>query len=101
MYKTMTTLRLHAAISSAIAMLLLTGCRVGPKYQMPPATAQAPPVSYKESPTQFADSDGWKVAQPQDAMLHGKWWGIYNDPGLNALEDRLNTKIRTVRQFFG
>src|SRR5260370_19714709 len=100
MYKTMTTLRLHAAISSAIAILLLTGCRVGPKYQVPPATAQAPPVSYKESPTQFADTDGWKVAQPQDAMLHVRWWEIYNDPELNALEDQLNINNQNIKQFF-
>jgi len=100
MYKIMTTLRLHAAISSAIAMLLLTGCRVGPKYQVPPATAQAPPVSYKESPTQFPDNDGWKVAQPQDAMLHGKWWEIYNDPELNALEGQLNINNQNIKQFF-
>ncbi len=96
----MTTLRVHVAISSAIAMLLLTGCRVGPKYQMPPATAQAPPVSYKESPTQFTDTDGWKVAQPQDAMLHGRWWEIYNDPELNALEDQLNINNQNIKQFF-
>jgi len=96
----MTTLRVHAAISSAIAILLLTGCRVGPKYQMPPATAQAPPVSYKESPTQFPDTDGWKVAQPQDAMLHGKWWEIYNDAELNALEDQLNISNQNIKQFF-
>ena len=77
----MTTLRTKAAIYPAIAAaLLLAGCRVGPKYHTPPATAQAPPISYKESPTQFKDTDGWKVAQPQDAMLHGKWWEIYNDP---------------------
>src|ERR1700758_405343 len=96
----MTTLRVHVAITSALAILLLTGCRVGPKYQVPPATAQAPPVSYKESPTQFADTDGWKVAQPQDAMLHGKWWEIYNDPELNALEDQLNINNQNIKQSF-
>src|ERR1700758_945684 len=96
----MTTLRVHVAITSALAILLLTGCRVGPKYQVPPATAQAPPVSYKESPTQFPDSDGWKVAQPQDAMLRGKWWEIYNDPELNALEDQLNINNQNIKEFF-
>ena len=65
-----------------------------------PATAQAPPATYKESPTQFQDADGWKVAQPQDAMLRGKWWEIYNDPELNALEDRLNIDNQNIKQFF-
>ena len=64
------------------------------------ATATAPPAAYKESPTQFQDTDGWKVAQPQDAMLHGKWWEIYNDPELNALEEKLNIDNQNIKQFF-
>jgi NodT family efflux transporter outer membrane factor (OMF) lipoprotein len=73
---------------------------VGPKYHVPPATATAPPPAYKESPTQFQDTDGWKVAQPQDAMLHGKWWEIYNDPELNTLEDKLNIDNQNIKEFF-
>ena len=90
------------AAGPAITMLLLTGCMVGPKYHAPSpsASATAPPATYKESPTQFQDTDGWKVAQPQDAMLHGKWWEIYNDPELNALEDKLNIDNQNIRQFF-
>jgi NodT family efflux transporter outer membrane factor (OMF) lipoprotein len=100
MSKTMTSLNLKAAIAPALTTLLLTGCMVGPKYHTPAATMQAPPAAYKESPTQFPESDGWKVAQPQDAMLHGKWWEIYNDPELNALEDRLNIDNQNIKQFF-
>jgi NodT family efflux transporter outer membrane factor (OMF) lipoprotein len=97
----MTILRLKTAIYPAIAAaVLLTGCRVGPKYHTPPATAQAPPISYKESPTQFKDTDGWKVASPQDAMLHGKWWEIYNDPELNALEDQVNINNQNIKLYF-
>src|ERR1700723_1668914 len=100
MYKLMINFRLKAALCSAIPALFLTGCLVGPKYHVPPATAQAPPVAYKESPTQFQDTDGWKVALPQDAMLHGKWWEIYGDPELNALEDQLNINNQNIRQSF-
>src|ERR1700733_9835858 len=100
MYKLMINFRLKAALCSAIPALFLTGCLVGPKYHVPPATAQAPPVAYKESPTQFQDTDGWKVALPQDAMLRGKWWEIYNDPELNALEDQLNINNQNIKQFF-
>jgi NodT family efflux transporter outer membrane factor (OMF) lipoprotein len=94
--------RIKFAAGPAITMLLLTGCMVGPKYHAPSpsATATAPPAAYKESPTQFQDTDGWKVAQPQDAMLHGKWWEIYNDPELNALEEKLNIDNQNIRQFF-
>jgi NodT family efflux transporter outer membrane factor (OMF) lipoprotein len=100
MSKLMINLRLKFALCPAIATLLLTGCMVGPKYHAPSATATAPPATYKESPTQFQDTDGWKVAQPQDAMLHGKWWEIYSDPELNALEDQLNINNQNIKQFF-
>ncbi len=100
--KTMIDPRLKFAVCTAITTLLLTGCMVGPKYQAPApsANATAPPVTYKESPTQFQETDGWKVAQPQDAMLHGKWWEIYNDPELNALEEKLAIDNQNIRQFF-
>jgi NodT family efflux transporter outer membrane factor (OMF) lipoprotein len=97
----MIALRHHAAIASALAATLLAGCRVGPRYQQPPALAQAPPpAAYKESPANFPGSDGWKVAQPQDAMLHGKWWEIYSDPELNALEEKLDIDNQTIKQSF-
>jgi len=95
-----TTFRHTLQIVGATAAVLLAGCRVGPKYQLPPATAQAPPATYKESPTQFPVADGWKVAQPGDAMLRGKWWEIYNDSELNTLEDQLNINNQTIKQFF-
>jgi NodT family efflux transporter outer membrane factor (OMF) lipoprotein len=97
----MTSFRHHAAIVSGLAVVLLSGCRVGPKYQQPPAMAQAPPATYKESPTQFpARTDGWKVAQPQDAMLHGKWWEIYSDPELNTLEEKLSIDNQSIKVSF-
>src|SRR5450631_756360 len=100
MFKPMNRVHLQAAMTSALVALLLTGCRVGPKYNRPPALAQAPPTAYKESPAQFPSTDGWKVAQPQDAMLHGKWWEIFGDPELNALEDRLSIDNQTIKQSF-
>jgi NodT family efflux transporter outer membrane factor (OMF) lipoprotein len=93
-------IRIRVGVVSLLGTLLLTGCRVGPKYVRPPALAQAPPATYKESPANFPVSDGWKVAQPQDAMLHGKWWEIYNDPELNALEEKLNIDNQTIKQYF-
>lgn len=92
-------LRLQTAIA-ILATLSLAGCRVGPHYQRPPALAQAPPAAYKESPANFPDQTAWKVAQPQDAMLHGKWWEIYNDTELNALEEKLNIDNQTIKQAF-
>jgi NodT family efflux transporter outer membrane factor (OMF) lipoprotein len=83
----------------AIAALcvMLAGCNVGPKYLPPNVTA---PAAFKEAPTQFKESDGWAVAQPQDAVLRGKWWEIYNEPELNSLEDQLNVDNQNVQQAF-
>ena len=96
----MTTLRIPIAIASALLILSLSGCRVGPVYHRPPALAQAPPATYKESPANFPDATAWKIAQPQDAMLRGKWWEIYNDPELNSLEEKLGSDNQALKQAF-
>ena len=78
---------------------LLAGCRVGPKYQAPPP----PPITasnYKESPVNFEDAPGWKVASPHDVMLRGKWWEIYNEPELNQLEEQLLVDNQNVKASF-
>src|ERR1700727_2778699 len=92
------TYAISAAWLSAIAVsFLLTGCVVGPKYHAP--APQAPAV-YKESPTQFSGTQAWTVAQPADAKLRGKWWEIFNDAELNALEEQLNINNQNIKQYF-
>ena len=98
--KKMTLFRSQIVIASAVAVGCLAGCRVGPTYQRPPAIAQAPPATYKESPQNLPGSDAWKVAQPQDAMLRGKWWEIFNDPELNSLEDKVNVDNQNIKRAF-
>jgi len=85
------------ALLGGLLCNLLAGCNVGPKYVPPTMTA---PLAFKESPTQFKETDGWAVAQPQDATLRGKWWEIYNDPELNALEEQLNIDNQNIREYF-
>jgi NodT family efflux transporter outer membrane factor (OMF) lipoprotein len=85
------------ALFTVALSALLAGCNVGPKYVPPSMTA---PPAFKESPTQFKETDGWTVAQPQDATLRGKWWEIYNDPELNALEEQLNIDNQNIRESF-
>ena len=36
------------------------------------------------------------MAQPKDSALKGKWWEIFNDPELNALEEQVNTSNQSV-----
>ncbi len=85
------------AASVAVLCAMLAGCNVGPKYVPPTMTA---PPAYKESPAQFKEAGTWTVAQPQDAVLRGKWWEIYNEPELNALEDQLNIDNQNIREAF-
>jgi NodT family efflux transporter outer membrane factor (OMF) lipoprotein len=81
------------------ALTLLAGCRVGPPYHAPTApTATAP--NYKESTVNFQDADGWKVASPQDAMLRGNWWEVFNEPELNTLEEQLNVDNQNIKVSF-
>ena len=90
---------IHPALCVLALCCALAGCTPGPKYHKPSAPVATAP-SYKESTVNFRDGDGWKVANPQDAMLHGKWWEIYNDPELNALEEKLNIDNQNIKLYF-
>ena len=85
-------------LSTAALLLFLSGCVVGPKYHAP--TPAAPAAVYKESPTQSQEPGLWTVAQPADAKLRGKWWEIFNDPELNALEEQLDIDNQNIKQYF-
>jgi NodT family efflux transporter outer membrane factor (OMF) lipoprotein len=61
---------------------------VGPRYAKP--TVPAPPA-YKEV---LAD---WKTAQPSDQIAKGKWWEIFQDPQLNALEEQVNISNENLK----
>jgi NodT family efflux transporter outer membrane factor (OMF) lipoprotein len=76
----------------------LLGCNVGPKYIRPAVPA---PSAFKESgPQQASDGTVWKPAQPQDAMLRGKWWEIYQEAELNSLEEELNISNQNIARAF-
>jgi NodT family efflux transporter outer membrane factor (OMF) lipoprotein len=71
----------------AVAAIQLSGCTVGPNYH-PPAV-QAPPA-YKEA-------GGWKPAQPNDQNLGGKWWTMFQDPQLDALELQIDVSNQNLK----
>src|SRR5258707_10210308 len=81
-----------------LALCGFIGCNVGPKYLRPVVPA---PPAFKELGTQQADDGStWKIAQPQDGTLRGKWWEIYQEPELNALEDKLNVSNQNIAQSY-
>src|ERR1700736_2001659 len=81
-----------------LALCGFAGCNVGPKYLRP---VVPPPPAFKELGTQQAgDGSIWKTAQPQDGALRGKWWEIYQEPELNALEDMLDVSNQNIAQSY-
>jgi NodT family efflux transporter outer membrane factor (OMF) lipoprotein len=83
-----------AAIYLIGASCVLEGCMVGPRYHTPTADT---PATYKElTPADYQTTDGWKVAQPKDDALRGKWWEIFNDPQINALEEKVNVSNQSI-----
>jgi len=71
----------------ASGLLLLSGCAVGPNYSKP---ATEIPPAYKEL-------EGWKIAEPKDAVPKGKWWEIFNDPILNGLAEQVNVSNQELK----
>ena len=59
----------------AIALLLLTGCAVGPKYKRPPVST---PDAYRG----LAPDAG---QQTSASLAEEKWWSVYQDPQLQQL----------------
>jgi len=89
---------MRAATALLCGALLFQGCVVGPKYNRPPVQA---PGTYKEvTPDDLKKMDGWKVAQPQDSALHGKWWETFGDAQLSALEEQVNISNQNVAAAF-
>ena len=85
--------KMHA-MRAGVATLMLgmaAACTVGPDYVKPEVTV---PAGYKEA---AADGIAWKVAEPGDRTGRGKWWTVYDDPLLNALQDVVTTSNQDLR----
>ncbi|MGH8432925.1 MAG: TolC family protein, partial [Pseudomonas sp.] len=66
----------------------LAGCAVGPDYQQPRV----------EVPASFKQAEGWRIAEPSDALQRGAWWALYGDPILDGLQQRLAQSNQTLAQ---
>ena len=78
----------------AAALLVLCSCNPGPKYARPSAPA---PAAFKEAiPDQYKEGTGWKIAQPGDDKIRGKWWDMYEDPQLSALEEQVQISNQSI-----
>lgn len=68
--------------------LALAGCAVGPDYRRPEVN----------TPAAFRQAEGWKAAQPADALERGAWWELYGDATLSQLQERLETANQSLAQ---
>jgi NodT family efflux transporter outer membrane factor (OMF) lipoprotein len=87
--------RRYVAVFASVALLPLAGCLVGPNYHRPFAVA---PPAYKElAPPPDMANGTWKQAQPSAEKLRAKWWELYNDAQLNALEEEVATSNQNLK----
>jgi NodT family efflux transporter outer membrane factor (OMF) lipoprotein len=77
------------ALTSLIAITVLSGCMVGPNYERPTA-----PIA-----THFKEAQGWTPADPQESLDKGAWWSMFNDPVLDGLERRVAVSNQTLKEY--
>lgn len=82
------TARGSRVLSLSLCVAMLSACAVGPDYQRP-QTAE---------PAQYKAAEGWRQANPSDALARGAWWELYGDRQLNDLVEKLNSSNQTVAQ---
>jgi NodT family efflux transporter outer membrane factor (OMF) lipoprotein len=80
------SIRVHLR-SSAVALLFLGGCAIGPNYSRPDV----------EMPAQWKEAGDWVVAKPSDAVPKGKWWEVFDDPVLNALAEQVSVSNQNLK----
>jgi NodT family efflux transporter outer membrane factor (OMF) lipoprotein len=79
-------MKIHLTITVMLT-LLLGGCMVGPKYVKPDTPMT---TSFKEAPPEsFKETKDWKFAQPGAPSLPAKWWEMFGDAQLTALEQQV------------
>lgn len=79
-----------------LLLVFLAGCAVGPNYHRP--SAPVPPAYKEEGPPPEATSGEWKPAEPREGLPRGRWWEVFGDPALNALEEQVSISNQNVAQ---
>ena len=78
-----------------LLLFFASACMPGPKYARP--TVPTPPAYKELAPSGASPQGEWKASQPQDQVIRGKWWEIFNDPQLNALEERVDVSNQNLK----
>jgi NodT family efflux transporter outer membrane factor (OMF) lipoprotein len=72
--------------------ILLAGCNFAPDYHRPESVT---PASYKE-----VAAGPWQPAQPADAAQRGRWWTVFGNTELDALEDKVADANQDLKAAF-
>lgn len=75
--------------AGAVVLVMLFGlasCTVGPDYVRPTAPMQET----------FKEMAGWKQAEPREDLLRGKWWEIFTNSELSALQDQVDITNQNI-----
>ena len=83
-----TTDKANKFAPTLLLALALSGCAIGPDYQRPELN----------TPAAFRQAEGWKAAEPADALARGAWWELYDDATLNELQQRLQKSNQSLAQ---
>ncbi len=79
---------------SLIGLILFKGCDKAPKYAKPSTPT---PAAYKElAPDYFKETSDWKFARPNDGVIRGKWWEMFDDVQLSKLEEQVNLANQNI-----
>ena len=85
-----------------LALVAVSGCRVGPKYVKPVLPAFPTPPALTDT---YKETDpNWHPATPEDAVLRPTWWNVFHDPALSQLEIEAaiqNQQIKAYAARFG
>ena len=69
------------------AASLLGACAIGPDHQRPTMDI---PAAYKEQ-------RDWKIAEPKDDLIRGKWWQVFADRQLNLLAEQVDVSNQNLK----
>ncbi len=90
--------RLPASVRACAFVVVAAACNYAPQYKRPDVSL---PAAFKEAAAGMPLPPGtWRPATPRDAALKGKWWELFGEPELDALEERLNMNNQNIAQAF-
>jgi NodT family efflux transporter outer membrane factor (OMF) lipoprotein len=88
-------MKIVASVALLAAVVSMVGCTVGPKYVRPAVPA---PPAYKEAPpANFKEAGEWQPAHPDDQGMREKWWEVFGDSELNALEEQVTVSNQDLK----